>query len=54
MEKESRVLDPPPPTNGGVGKCGQNAGGVILRDLQKLARAIKRKRENWSTAVGER
>ena len=27
MEKVSRVLDHPPPTNGGVGKCGQNAGG---------------------------
>jgi len=40
--------------DGGVGKCGQNAGDVMERDLQKLTTTINRKREIWSTAVRER
>jgi hypothetical protein len=36
------------PMDGGVGKCGQNAGDVMERDLQKLTTTINRKREIWS------
>jgi len=40
--------------DGGAGKCGQDAGDVMERDLQKPAMTINRKRDIWSTAVGER
>jgi hypothetical protein len=51
-EKErEKALAHSPPMDGGAGKCGQNAGDVMERDLQKLTRTINRKR---STAVRER
>ena len=53
-KKENKALANSPPMDGGVGKCGQNAGDVMEREIFRSSRRRLTARERFGAPPFER